>query len=798
MSSFYQDLRYGARMLGKNPSFTILAVVTLALGIGANTAIFSVVNAVLLQPLPYYKANELVGIDIASRDTADADTGFPFSPAAYTFLKNTNSVFSDVAALSNKGWPANLTGEGDAERLQGYQVSANLFPLLGVKPFLGRSFTSDEDRPGSNRVVVLSYDLWQRRFAADPNILDHKLTLNGDSYNVIGVLPYDFRFYSKTDLWTPLAFTVAEENENNSNYLVITARRKDGISNLQAEGEVDRLSREFIKNPKSDLHARLREPQTLLTREVRPVLYLLSAAVGFVLLIVCVNMANLTLARGISRRRELAIRAALGAGRIRVVRQLLIESGLIALLGGVVGLLVANWTVHFLTDGLPEYLVDANARVALLTIDKSALGFTLALSVLTTVLFGLVPALQLSKVRLGEVLKEGGRTTVSRNRFRSALVITEVTLSMVTLIGGALMIKSLWHLVHVNPGYQPVGVLSAEIDPSGDKYKEGEQVISLYKNLLERVAAIPGVTHAGIINSLNSSTSISIVEHPPVPPEQRPQTQTNQVSSNYFAAMGIPIRSGRVFTDHDAKGAPFVIVVDESFARREFHGEDPVGKHVRFWDKSWEIVGVVGGARYWGLNGDPVPHIYVSYLQENWRSMSLRVRLKSGDPSSLIGPIRSELAAIDRNQPIHSFKPMVAAVAELVAPQRFTTLLLGSFAGLSALLAALGIYGVMSYSVTQGTRDIGVRIALGARPGNVLKHVVGHGMTLAVIGVVLGLGASFWLTRLMTTLLFEVKPTDLSTFAAVTTGFLIVALIACYIPARRATKVDPLVALRNE
>jgi putative ABC transport system permease protein len=401
-------------------------------------------------------------------------------------------------------------------------------------------------------------------------------------------------------------------------------------------------------------------------------------------------------------------------------------------------------------------------------------------------------------VKLSEVLKEGGRTTVSRNRFRSALVITEVTLSMVTLIGGALMIKSLWRLVHVNPGYQPVGVLSAEIDPSGEKYKEDGQIIDLYKNLLERVAAIPGVTHAGMINSLNSSTSISIDEHPPVPPEQRPQTQTNQVSSDYFAAMGIPTRSGRVFTDRDAKGAPPVVVVDESFARREFGTESPIGKHVRFWNRSWEIVGVVGGARYWELNGDPVPHIYISYLQENWRSMSLRVRLKSGDPSSLIGPIRSELAAIDRNQPIHSFKPMVAAVADLVAPQRFTTLLLASFAGLSALLAALGIYGVMSYSVTQGTRDIGVRMALGARPRNVLKHVVGHGMSLAVIGVVLGLAASFWLTRLMTTLLFEVKPTDVSTFAAVTAGFLIVALVACYIPARRATKVDPLVALRDE
>jgi putative ABC transport system permease protein len=798
MNSFIQDLRYGARMLTKHPAFTLLAVLTLALGIGANTAIFSVVNAVLLQPLPYDNARDLVAIDVASKDTPDSQDGFPFNPAGYLFLKKKNTVFADIGALSNKGWPANLTGAGDPERLQGFQVSGNLFSLLGVRPLLGRTFTNEEDKPGSNRVVVLSYDLWQRRFGGDRNIVGQALTLNSESYTVIGVLPNDFRFYAKTDLWTPVAFTVAEENESHSNYLVVTARRRPGITNQQAAVEVRTLSQEFINNPKSDLYGRLREPQTLLTREVRPVLYLLTAAVGFVLLIACVNMANLTLARGIGRRRELAIRAALGAGRTRVIRQLLIESGMIALIGGAVGLLFANWTVRFLADGLPEYLINANSRVALLSIDKFALGFTFGLSLLTTILFGLAPALQLSKVKLSEFLKEGGRTTIARSKFRSALVITEVTLSMVTLIGGALMIKSLWHLVHVNPGYEPVGVLTAEIDPSGANYQKRDPVINLYQQLLERVAAIPGVTHAGVINSLNSSTAVSIDEHAPIPPEQRPLAQTNQVSSDYFAAMGIPVRAGRVFSDRDTVGTPPVAIVDESFAHREFGAENPVGKHIRFWDKSWEIVGVVGGARYWGLTGDPAPHIYVSYLQENWRSMSLRVRVSSGDPMRLTGQIRTEFAAIDRNQPIHTFKPLVASVAELVAPQRFTTFLLAGFAGLSALLSALGIYGVMSYSVTQGTRDIGVRMALGARPANVLKQVVGRGMTLAVIGIALGLAASFWLTRLMTTLLFEVKPTDTSTFAVVTTGFLLVALIACYIPARRATKVDPLVALRDE
>ncbi|MGH9881210.1 MAG: ABC transporter permease, partial [Pyrinomonadaceae bacterium] len=538
----FQDLRYGARMLVKNPGFTLVAVITLALGIGANTAIFSVVNAVMLQPLPYANANELVSIYVSSGSDSP-EARIPLAPAAYMDLKSNNTVFTDIGALSNKGWPANLTGAGDPERLQGFQVSASLFPLLGLRPLLGRTFAPEEDRPDGNRVVVLSHDFWQRRFGGDQSVLGRTLTLNSNSYIVVGVLPPDFRFYAKTDIWTPLAFSIAEENERNSNYLVLIARRKPGVSFDQAADEVNRVSRQFINNPKSDLHARLSEPQTLLTREVRPILLLLSAAVGFVLLIACVNMASLTLARGTVRRKELAIRAALGAGRSRVVRQLLLESVLVALIGGVLGLLLANWTIHFLAAGLPEYLVNANSRVALLKIDTTALVFTLVLSLLTTILFGLAPALQLSKVKLNEELKEGGKTASSRSKLRSALVITEVTLAMVTLIGAGLMIKSLWRLAHVNPGYEPAGVLTAQIDPAGENYKEPAQVNAFYKGLLERISTIPGVSHAGIINSLNSSSPIAVAEHPPVPPEQQQQAQTNQVSADYFGAMGIPLRA---------------------------------------------------------------------------------------------------------------------------------------------------------------------------------------------------------------------------------------------------------------
>jgi putative ABC transport system permease protein len=792
-----QDLSFGLRMLWKNPGFTLIAILTLALGIGANTAIFSVVNAVLLQPLAYRNANELAGIYLSTGGDS-VESRFPFSPAAYLNLKTHSSAFTDIAALSNKGWPANLTGAGEPERLQGFQVSANLFPLLGINAELGRTFVAEEDRPGPNRVVVLSHELWQRRFGGDRDVLGHKLTLNGETYAVVGVLPPDFRYYSKTDLWTPLAFTVAEESERQSNYLELLGRRKPGVSNEQATADADRVSLEFINNPKANVHVRLSPPQTLLSKEVRPMLLLLFAAVGFVLLIACVNMANLTLARGTVRRRELAVRSALGAGRLRLARQLLVESALLSLAGGAAGLLLAHWVVRFVATGLPEYLVDANSRVANLKIDSTALGFTLGLSLLTSLLFGLVPALQLSRVDLNEELKEGGRTAGHRNKFRSALVVVEVTLAMVTLVGAGLMIKSFWRLAHVNPGFEPAGALTAQIDPAGANYKEPAQISRFYKDLLARVSAIPGVSHAGIINSLNSSSPISVDEHPPISPEQQHQAQTNQVSDDYFRAMGIPLRAGRTFAERDTKGATGVVIVDESLARREFPNENPIGKHLHFWNKAWEIVGVVGEAKYWSLSGEAAPHVYLSYLQENWGSMSLVVRAQSGDPAKLTGPIRAELAAIDKNQPIHSFKPLEATVAELVAPQRFTTVLLAGFAVLAALLAAVGIYGVMSYAVTQRTREIGVRMALGAQPRHVLKALMMHGLMLVSSGVGLGLAASFVLTRLITNLLFGVEPTDKTTLAAMTFLLVALALLACFIPARRATKVDPLVALRYE
>ena len=798
MRTLLQDIRYGLRVLAKSPGFTLVAVLTLALGIGANTAIFSVVNAVLLRPLPYRDAGELTALYLTN---PRAEFEWPLSAGGYLNLKRENKVFSGLGALSNKGWPANLTGEGEPERLQGFQVSADLFRVLGVEAARGRTFLEEEDRPGNNRVVVLSHELWQRRFGGAADLVGKSVTLNGAAHTVVGVMPPDFSFLARTDVWTPLTFTPEEERDVESNYLIPVARRRAGVSIEQARAEVENLTRGRVGESNSDWLATVKPLQSLITQDVRTMLLTLFAAVGFVLLIACANVANLLLARAGARQRELAVRAALGAGRLRLARQLLVESVMLALAGGACGLLLASWCTDLLVAGLPQSLAEANSHVAGLRLDSTALAFTLGLSVLTTVFFGLVPAWQASRVNLNESLKEGGRGGAQgarRARLRSWLVVTETALAMVLLAGAGLMVKSFYRLNQTDPGFDPTGVLTAQIDPSGDHYKELPQVVGFYDQLLERVGAVPGVRHVGIINSLNATMPISVDEHAPVPPEQRPQAATNQVSGDYFRAMGIPLRSGRFFNERDVKVAPAVVIIDEALARRHFPNEDPVGKHLKDGDTSREIVGVVGATRRYNLGEEPFPRFFLPYQQENWWSMTLVVRAQSGDPTALAPAIRRELAAIDKDQPIHSFKPLEETVAGWVTPQRFTTTLLAGFAALAALLAAVGIYGVMAYTVTQRTHEIGIRVALGARGRDVLRLVVGRGLLLTLAGVGLGLAASLALTRLLKSLLFGVSETDPLTFALVALFMTAVALVACLVPARRAARVDPMEALRYE
>jgi putative ABC transport system permease protein len=813
MNTLLQDIRYGLRVLAKNPGFSAVAVLTLALGIGANAAIFSVVDAVLLKPLPYKDSDRLVVV--WEQNPKRGWYRNIVSAANFLDWRRQNDVFTQMAAIDPQR-AFNLTGTGRPEEVWGEQTTTNLFALLGVRPFKGRDFLPEEDRPGGPRVVILSYGLWQRRYGGDASLIGKQIFLNNESYTVVGIMPAGFYFPPFWREWAGQLWVAGLDLSNPGRthhaYIAI-ARLKPGVSLAQAQGEMDTIARRIVQQAPEDkgwgvglvgLHEQA-------VGETRRPLMVLFGAVGFVLLIACANVANLMLARSAEREREIAIRTALGADRGRLIRQFLTESLLLALLGGTLGLFVASWAIGILTtvSGYSALGLWGGVNLADVTVNGGVLAFTMIVTLATGMISGVVPALGVSAPDLNQSLKEGGRGAskgVHRHRLRSVLVVSEFALALILLAGAGLMIRTLVLLGRVNLGFDPRDVLTMRVSLLGPGYKEQRAQAEFFTRLLERVKTLPGVRWASVSRGLPvegwDGWGFVTEDNPSPPPNQTPDGNYQVIAPDYFRVMGIPLREGRFFTGQDTQQSTRVVIVNEELARKQWPGQDPIGKHLRVNEtgKPWlTVVGVVGNVKTEWPTPDSFQEFYLPYTQYPWdlapRHLIVRTAL---NPNTVAVAIRSEVAALDKDQPVSDVRPLEEVVGEAVGPQRFAMMLLGAFAALALVLASVGIYGVMAYLVSQRTHEIGIRMALGARRDKVLGMVVGQALVLALIGAGVGLAGALGLTQFLSSLLYGVGSTDPLTFALVPVLLVGMSVVASYIPAHRATKVDPIVALRYE
>jgi putative ABC transport system permease protein len=810
MHSFLQDLRFGARMLRKNPGFAITAIFTLALGIGGNTAIFTITSSVLLKALPYSSPQQLISLDVQGKD----GQSHCCSLNRFDLVHDRSQSFSGVVAAANDNF--NLTGRGEPLQVSSARVSSNFFDVLGVKPQAGRFFVPDESQPAGKPVIVISDSLWHSRFGGDPGILNQTVALDGTPYSIIGVLPagIQFPFLAPADIWSPRYFEhslfTPQRLRMGVGYLTIIGRLRDGVSRQRAAAELTVLDQQFQKeNPgapdaKPDMSMVVTDLQDSVVANIRGMLLMLSGAVGVVLLIACANVASLLLSRALSRRKEIAVRAALGAQRSALIRQLLTESVLLAFLGGLLGLAL-SWaaTRYFATLGnnnLPQGLP--------ITMDAQVLFFMLAISVLTGVLFGFFPALQLSRTNVNQTLRDEGRGSTGGHRrvqLRGLLVVGQVALSLLLLIGAGLLVRSFSRLLTVEPGFDPQNVLTMNISLPTVKYAEAQKQVAFFDDLSRRISALPGVRSAAISAALplvpKRITPVLPEGQPEVPLAERPFIIIEAISPAWFKTMRVPLQAGREFTDADKAGAPNVVIVNQALARRYWPNENPIGKHIALGRQPpSEVVGVATDVKNRGLALDAQVQLYFPFSQLPWGNMNLLVRT-AANPNTMVSVVRAQVAAIDADQPVTNIQTVDEIMDGSRAQPRFILLLLSVFSAAALVLAIIGIYGVLAYSVAQRRQEMGIRLALGAEKADILRMVVGHGLKLTITGVAIGLAAALAMSWIMASmlsgLLYRISARDVTTFVLAPVTFLVISLLASYLPARRATQVDPNEALRG-